>query len=662
MMRSAPLPTANKRSSTSKSVRRNALTTTQGPDSSVKDAEKPQTEGENLLPPACPKTKQHISSYQTLEEAREAATKDKDRRYSSFITQVRMESELSYRTGGMVPRWYQKDCAEAAFLGIDTGLICSTGSGKTEAFMLMLFADPTGKSKIIVISTLNALEVDQAARFSRRGIEAAAVNGETYSDELHKNVVATVIDEAHCVLEWGKEFRRDFGEVEKTRSLMTRKPIFFCTATLTPDMLRELLNKLAFSRERMFVLNLGNERHNITAVVCRLKSPSDYGALDFVLDEGLAGDELVPALIYVNTRELAIRIWLYLLRQIPRDSPLREQIDFVISTRDSVVKQLVIQLFMLGGIKIVIATESAGMGLDVPHLPRTIQFQATRSVVEWAQHAGRAGRNGMSAFSLMLVEPSVFEQTKKRQPQASQAKENTRAITTASVKEEDIDEAVPPRPKRKRQEDQAQGVEQVQHADQEDSNHVIANPANMPEDDLENDPDVEYRKKMEPTMREYIITESCRGAVMRQHFENPDPPLQGNKGHNFDCPINEHDVAILNLIRRLNARLTEVTILPPVGPDDFTQQQLLTEIPKRNRARAASVKTALLAFRDTYWRESDRQSGFLPATLLPDDVLATLASEAKIRTMDDLNLALPGWTFASELGPEKQVRYTIARS
>ncbi|KAI0683631.1 P-loop containing nucleoside triphosphate hydrolase protein, partial [Cytidiella melzeri] len=565
-MRSAPLPTANKRSSTSKSVRRNALTTTQGPDSSVKDAEKPQTEGENLLPPACPKTKQHISSYQTLEEAREAATKDKDRCYSSFITQVRMESELSYRTGGMVPRWYQKDCAEAAFLGIDTGLICSTGSGKTEAFMLMLFADPTGKSKIIVISTLNALEVDQAARFSRRGIEAAAVNGETYSDELHKrlendeiraiitspemifrhprfsllvrsaywmkNVVATVIDEAHCVLEWGKEFRRDFGEVEKTRSLMTRKPIFFCTATLTPDMLRELLNKLAFSRERMFVLNLGNERHNITAVVCRLKSPSDYGALDFVLDEGLAGDELVPALIYVNTRELAIRIWLYLLRQIPRDSPLREQIDFVISTRDSVVKQLVIQLFMLGGIKIVIATESAGMGLDVPHLPRTIQFQATRSVVEWAQHAGRAGRNGMSAFSLMLVEPSVFEQTKKRQPQASQAKENTRAITTAK-----------------------------------------------------NDPDVEYRKKMEPTMREYIITESCRGAVMRQHFENPDPPLQGK---------------LLYLPSE---------ILTGVNPTDNL------------------------------------------ATLLPDDVLATLASEAKIRTMDDLNLALPGWTFASELGP-----------
>ncbi|KAI0690357.1 P-loop containing nucleoside triphosphate hydrolase protein, partial [Cytidiella melzeri] len=149
---------------------------------------------------------------------------------------------------GMTPRWYQRDCAEAAFLGVDTGLICSTGSGKTEAFMLILLADPECKSKLLIISTLNALEVDQAERFARRGITAAAVNGETYSDELHqrlmnnevraiitspemmfqhprflelvqsslwmKNVAATVIDEAHCVIEWGKEFRRDFGQVE----------------------------------------------------------------------------------------------------------------------------------------------------------------------------------------------------------------------------------------------------------------------------------------------------------------------------------------------------------------------------------------------------------------------------------------------------------------
>ncbi|KAI0684775.1 P-loop containing nucleoside triphosphate hydrolase protein [Cytidiella melzeri] len=406
-----------------------------------------------------------------------------------------MECELRQRANGMTPRWYQRDCAEAAFLGVDTGLICSTGSGKTEAFMLILLADPECKSKLLIISTLNALEVDQAERFARRGITAAAVNGETYSDELHqrlmnnevraiitspemmfqhprfselvrssswmKNVAATVIDEAHCVIEWGKEFRRDFGQVEKTRSLMTRKPIFFCTATLTPAMLDELLTKLSFSRERMFILNLGNERHNITSVVCRLKNPTDCGALDFVLDEALAGHELVPVLIYVNTRELAMRIWLYLLSLLPRDSTYREQIEFVISTRDTVVKELVIKLFMLGLMKIIVSTESAGMGLDVPHLPRVIQFQSTRTLVEWAQHGGRGERNGKPAYALMLVEPS-----------------------------------------------RSGGVNEEENSDDDNDSE-----------------DVQYRKKMEPAMREYITTPLCRSLVTKSHFNNPVPPL-----------------------------------------------------------------------------------------------------------------------------------------
>lgn len=176
-----------------------------------------------------------------------------------------------------------------------------------------------------------------------------------------EKVVCTVVDEAHCVLEWGKEFRRDFGNVEQTRSLMTRKPVFFCTATLTADMLEELLTKLSFSRDRMFILNLGNERHNITSVVCRLKNPSDFGALDFILNEALAGGELIPTIIYVNERAIAIDIWLHLLKKLPPDSPYRRQIDFVISTHDPIVKQLVLRLFVMGIVKILACTEAAGM-------------------------------------------------------------------------------------------------------------------------------------------------------------------------------------------------------------------------------------------------------------------------------------------------------------
>ncbi|KAI0687166.1 P-loop containing nucleoside triphosphate hydrolase protein [Cytidiella melzeri] len=297
------------------------------------------------LPEGCPKSALHLESYRNLEQARYAANQDSERRYSSFVARARMESELARIANGIAPRFFQVDCAEAFLLGINTGLICATGSGKTEAFLLPLLADPFRRSKILVISTLNALEVDQAERFERYGIPAAAVNGETYDavvqrlarDEIRaiitspemvfkhprfsqlvrdskwtKNLLGMVVDEAHCVLEWGKEFRRDFDDIEKTRSYMSRKPIMFCTATLTAKMLDQLLTKLSFPRHNSFLLNLGNERHNVTPIVCPMKGPMDFGALDFVLDEALADPprELVTTLIYTETRAIVILIWI----------------------------------------------------------------------------------------------------------------------------------------------------------------------------------------------------------------------------------------------------------------------------------------------------------------------------------------------------------------
>ncbi|KAI0702346.1 P-loop containing nucleoside triphosphate hydrolase protein, partial [Cytidiella melzeri] len=460
--------------------------------------------------------------------------------YSSFVARTRMEAEI-YRRAKLIPRFYQEDCAEVFLLGINTGLITATGSGKTEAFLLPLLADPEETSKILIISTLNALEVDQAKRFNKFAIAAEAVNRETYNDELHKrlesnhicaiitspemvfkhprflqlmrsakwtkNLIGTVIDEAHCVLEWGKEFRRDFDNVEKTRSYMSRKPILFCTATLTPSMLDNLLVKLGFPREKKFILNLGNEHHNVTPVVCRLKSPKDFGALDHLLDEAFKDtpQPLIPTLIYSNTRQMVSMIWLYLIRKLPLDSPYRDEIDFLLATRDDTVKTLVLEKFLRGFIKILAATESAGMGIDVPGMPRVYQFGIPCTLVEWQQHAGRAGRSGKDAYAVLLVEPSLFQQA------------------------------------------------------------------------LVDGEDVQYHKKVEGGMRDFAITEECRCEITIKHF---------------------------------------------------------------------NVKMALLDLRVKFRRDIYKDSMFPSTTLLPDAVITTLASQAKIKTMDDLRLALPGWIFA----------------
>ncbi|KAI0684452.1 hypothetical protein BC835DRAFT_1422315 [Cytidiella melzeri] len=98
--------------------------------------------------------------------------------------------------------------------------------------------------------------------------------------------------------------------------------------------------------------------------------------------------------------------------------------------------------------------------------------------------------------------------------------------------------------------------------------------------------------------------------------------------------------------------LTDVEILSPISPEDFARQSLSDPAPKRNRKRTAIVKDALLQFRDSYWRKHYVHSGFPSQTLFLDAFLTTLSAETKIKTLDDLKLALPDWTFAEELGPD----------
>ena len=183
--------------------------------------------------------------------------------------------------------------------------------------------------------------------------------------EWMKNVLGTVIDEAHCVLEWGKEFRRDFDDLEKTRTYMSHKPLFFCTATLTPDMLHRLQLKLGFDRQRKFILNLGNERHNITPIVCRLKGPKDFEALDFLLNEPLAlpPQPLIPTLVYAEIRQTVRAAWHYLVKKLPPSSHYRSQVEFLYSSRSDTVKALVLSSLLRGHIKVLISTEAAGMVL-----------------------------------------------------------------------------------------------------------------------------------------------------------------------------------------------------------------------------------------------------------------------------------------------------------
>lgn len=177
-----------------------------------------------------------------------------------------------------------------------------------------------------------------------------------------KDFLGCIVDEAHCVSEWGEKFRTAFVEIEKARAFLTSKPIMLASATLPPDMLQSVMNTLSFSRKKSFVLNLGNDRPNITPIVHRIKGgESDLEALDFLVKAALEGGELERTIIYFNTKELTRNAYLYLRNKFPEDSPYREQLDFIYAPRSPATKARVMRLFREGKIKILCATEVAGM-------------------------------------------------------------------------------------------------------------------------------------------------------------------------------------------------------------------------------------------------------------------------------------------------------------
>ncbi|EIW81865.1 P-loop containing nucleoside triphosphate hydrolase protein [Coniophora puteana RWD-64-598 SS2] len=166
--------------------------------------------------------------------------------YSSEDTRKLLSKTCEDRTGH-TPHPWQLDCAEAFFLGLDCTVIAGTGAGKT-----LPFAMPTmvrqDRQVTLVISPLNALEYDQARRFKEMGLSATVVNGDTYTAKLHQelenlehqfiftspemafspslfnsllttrtfqeNLAGAIVDEAHCIPDWGSTFRPAYGQVE----------------------------------------------------------------------------------------------------------------------------------------------------------------------------------------------------------------------------------------------------------------------------------------------------------------------------------------------------------------------------------------------------------------------------------------------------------------
>ena len=165
------------------------------------------------------------------------------------------------------------------------------------------------------------------------------------SPNFAKYILSIVVDEAHCISEWGETFRKDYAELGRLRSYVpTHIPFLVTSATMTPAVLLDVQNKLEFVTSNTFIINLGNDRPNITPIIARMAgAASNLTALDFVLDEARSGNPLKRTIIFFNSRELAYKGCQHLREFI---SPgMTHKINFIHALRSTRAKRKVMRDF-----------------------------------------------------------------------------------------------------------------------------------------------------------------------------------------------------------------------------------------------------------------------------------------------------------------------------
>ncbi|KAI0359013.1 P-loop containing nucleoside triphosphate hydrolase protein [Trametes cingulata] len=417
-----------------------------------------------------------------------------------------MAEEFSRRANGQQPFAWQLDAAEAIVLGLDCVVVAGTGAGKTIPYILPLFLPEFRDKLMVIISPLKSLQQDQARRFRKLGLRAAAVNGETWCDKLQKDLLARkyqvvltgpemcvrnaasrelfttmgvaghlgaiIVDEAHCISQWGGDFRTAYSELDRLRAIVRDGvSISAFSATMAPGPFHDVVRTLRIDLGAACVINLGNDRPNIKYSMRIIRSTEDFRTLDTLLefDSFVDRSDIPKTIIFANTRDLTQRLWRYVQGRLKEH--LSDAVDFIHSLRTRYARIRTLARFKDGPVRILIGTESVGMGADIPDVQRVIQYGVPSSLSVWTQRAGRAGRSPhISAEAVMLVERAVFQHHRGRQPPK---KSNARLASTHGP------HAWP-------------GKEGAG-----------------------------YRKQIEPALREWIETKGCRRAVSDRYFGNP---------------------------------------------------------------------------------------------------------------------------------------------
>ncbi|MBE0638785.1 MAG: RecQ family ATP-dependent DNA helicase [Bacteroidales bacterium] len=311
----------------------------------------------------------------------------------------------------------QEEIIRSVMSGKDTLALMPTGGGKSLCYQVPAMAM---EGICIVVSPLIALMKDQVDRLKQQGIKAFAIYSGMHYNEIelalnnvtlgdakflyisperlatpnfreslrYMKVNLLAVDEAHCISQWGYDFRPPYLQIAEIRPILQSTPVLAVTASATPAVVDDIQNRLQFIEKH--IIRQSFERKNLAYIVVHEENKN--GKLVEMLKKVLGS-----AIVYAGTRRRTYDIARHL-------NKFGIRADYYHAGMENEERERKQKAWMAGNPRVIVATNAFGMGIDKPDVRLVVHVDMPDSIEAYFQEAGRAGRDGKKSWAVMMYQ------------------------------------------------------------------------------------------------------------------------------------------------------------------------------------------------------------------------------------------------------------------